>query len=309
MRAFITGATGYIGGTVAARLQEAGWQVAGLTRSEASAEALRSRGIEPVVGSLNDEEIIRSAALEADVVVNAADSDHAFVVATLVEALAGSGKKFIHTSGSSVVADRAAGGADAVVHDEDHPRANPVLEKRARIAIDQYVQEAARTHGIHSVVICPTMIYGRGLGLHEESIQVPALMDLAREKGVGTHIGAGENIWSNVHILDLADLYLKALDQAPAGSFYFAENGEASLKSIAQAISQLLGFGERTSSLPMAEAIRRWGPDAAYFGLASNSRVSSAKARRELGWNPQHHSLIDEILNGHYRAVQAAPEA
>ena len=298
MRAFITGATGYIGGTIAAKLVEKGWSVTGLTRSGKSGEALKARGIEPIVGSLTDEAAITKASKEADLVINAADSDHAFVVSTIVNALEGSGKKFIHTSGSSVVADRAAGGPSSLTYHEEFLPI-PVLEKRARIEIDHYVQASA-AKGIHSIVICPTMIYGRGLGVNEESQQVPFLIELAKEKGVGLHVGAGENIWSNVHVLDLADLYLLAIEKAPAGSFFFAENGEASLKNVVQSLSKILGFGGKTENFPIDQAVLRWGTDGAYFGLGSNSRVSSEKARKFLGWTPRYTSIIDEIESGHY---------
>ena len=49
---FLTGATGYIGGSLAARLVEGGNRVRGLVRSRESAALLAERGIEPVLGSL-----------------------------------------------------------------------------------------------------------------------------------------------------------------------------------------------------------------------------------------------------------------
>ena len=54
MKVFITGASGYIGGSVAAALMAAGHAVSGLARSDASAAALEKRGIAPVRGSLDD---------------------------------------------------------------------------------------------------------------------------------------------------------------------------------------------------------------------------------------------------------------
>jgi len=55
MNIFVLGATGYIGGPVAERLRQLGHRVSGLARTEAKAEALRARGIEPIVGTLDDE--------------------------------------------------------------------------------------------------------------------------------------------------------------------------------------------------------------------------------------------------------------
>jgi uncharacterized protein YbjT (DUF2867 family) len=75
MKIFVTGATGYIGGTLAQRLVQAGHQVHGLLRSPEKAKPARANGIVPVLGTLDDSAILRKAASEADAVVNAASSD------------------------------------------------------------------------------------------------------------------------------------------------------------------------------------------------------------------------------------------
>ncbi|MBC9915075.1 NAD-dependent epimerase/dehydratase family protein [Chitinophaga varians] len=287
---FMTGVTGYIGGSVAARLLHAGYRVNGLARNEKDFPALTAAGIQPIAGSLDDEAVIAREAAAADVVINTASADDPYVVATILEALAGTGKKFIHTSGSSIAGDKARG-AYANIEPFTFIPKNPRLEKAARVAIDRAVLAAEG----HYVVICPTMIYGTGTGIKKDSAQVPMLTEAAREAGHGVHIGTGENRWSNVHIEDLANLYLLALEQAPSGSFYYAENGIHSLKEIAAAISKSLGFGGKTASITIAEAIRRWGMEGAHFGLGSNSIVS-AVAARSLGWLPVHNNLLSTIV-------------
>ena len=62
MRIFITGATGYIGGSLAHRLLAEGHQVTGLVRSQARAEQARARGIAPLLGTLDDGEVLARAA-------------------------------------------------------------------------------------------------------------------------------------------------------------------------------------------------------------------------------------------------------
>src|SRR5438132_13974982 len=103
MKVFITGATGYIGGSVATRLMERGDHVIGLARSDDAAAALKKRGIEPAAGDLNAYTPLAEAAKRADAVINAANSDNPFVVHALLDGLQGSGKTLIQTSGSSVV--------------------------------------------------------------------------------------------------------------------------------------------------------------------------------------------------------------
>jgi nucleoside-diphosphate-sugar epimerase len=246
MHVFIIGATGYIGGSVAAKLVEAGHHVSGLVRSPAKAEALRKLEIEPVAGTLADRAILAAAAQRADAIINAADSDNLYVVEAVLPAIAGTGKTFLHTSGTSVVADRAAGEPSDHIFLEETPF-EPLPERMLRVAIDRIVLAAAHS-GVRSVVLRPGLIYGRGRGLNPHSHQLPRLIGLAKSRGAGVHIGRGLNIWSHVHLDDVVDLYVRALAEAPAGSLFYVENGEASMKAVAEAIGNLLGFGGPTQS-------------------------------------------------------------
>ena len=112
MHVFVTGATGYIGGTIAARLLAAGHQVSGLVRDPAKAGALAARGVTPVAGSLDETSVLAEASRGADAVINAASSDHRAAVEACLDALAGTAKPFLHTSGSSIVADDAEHGIE-----------------------------------------------------------------------------------------------------------------------------------------------------------------------------------------------------
>jgi nucleoside-diphosphate-sugar epimerase len=293
MKVFLTGASGYIGGSVAAALRSAGHDVVGLVRSPQRADQVRRQGIEPVLGTLNDSDLLARAARDADAVINTADSDNRTAVDAIVSALAGSGKPFIHTSGSSIVGDMAAGEPTDKVYEDDTP-VRPLPGRAVRVAVNELVLAAAN-RGVRAVVVCPSMIYGPGRGIHAESIQIPRLIRLARKHGVARHIGRGENIWSNVHIDDLVDLYLLTLRNAPAGAFYYAENGENSMRQACEAISRALGFGGRAESMSVAEAIAEWSEGAADYTFGSNSRVRAVRARSELGWAPTRPSLLDSI--------------
>ena len=298
MKVFITGASGYIGGSVAAALIARGDAVSGLARSEASTRALSERGITPVIGTLDDAAVLASAARAADVTINAANAGHRDAAEAMVKALAGTGKGFIHTSGSSIVGTRARGEFVADVFDEDTPF-TPTPQRAARVAIDTMVRDAARD-GVRAIVIAPSLIYGRGAGANPHSIQVPWLIALAKKAGVAKHIGSGENRWANVHIDDLVRLYLAAADRAPGGSFYFAENGENSMRETCEAISRMLGQGGRTQSMTVEEAAAEWGDGPANDTMGSNSRVRAKRARAELNWQQTERSLIEEIARGCY---------
>ena len=296
MKIFITGASGYIGGSVAAELIARGDSVSGLARSEASAAALEERGITPVIGTLDDTQVLAQAARAADVTFNTANAGHRDAAEAMVKALAGTGKGFIHTSGSSIVGTRARGEFVAAIFDEDTPF-TPTPQRAARVAIDNMVRAAP---GVRAIVIAPSLIYGLGHGANPHSIQVPWLIALARKAGVAKHIGSGENRWANVHIDDLVRLYLAAADKAPGGSFYFAENGENSMREMCEAISRMLGQGGRTQSMTVDEAAAEWGEGPANDTMGSNSRVRARRARAELKWTPRERGLIEEIERGCY---------
>lgn len=289
MKVFVTGATGFIGGAVGTRLAQAGHTVRGLIRDARRIEECRRFGIEPVAGTLEDADVLTREARAADVVVNAASSDDRFAADTLVAALAGSGKTLIHTSGSSIVADQARGEPSEACFDED-ALPTPEPDKRARVALDRSVLDAS---GLRSIVLCNSLIYGDAIGPAARSVQLPRLIDLAKETGKASFIGRGLNRWSTVHIADVADLYLLALERAPTRFFGFVENGESSFADMAGAIAGALGFGP-PQSMDSDAAERRWGRELAMFALGSNSRVR-AKNARALGWQPKHVSADDWI--------------
>lgn len=298
MKLFLTGASGFIGGSVASHLIAAGHVVRGLVRTEERADAVARFGIEPVIGTLDDTGLLAEQARQADGVINAASADHRAAAEAMLDALAGSGKLFLHTSGSSIVGRRDEGRHSEAVFDEGTPF-EPSPARAARVALNRDILAAA-DRNIRAVIIAPSLIYGRGLGVNPESMQVPWLIDVARRAGTARHIGPGENVWSNVHIDDLVELYRLALEKAPAGAFYYAENGENSMREACEAISRMLGYGGATEAMSLDEAAGYWGEGPANDTMASNSRVRARRAREELGWAPSAPGLIEEIERGCY---------
>jgi nucleoside-diphosphate-sugar epimerase len=286
MNIFITGAAGYIGGSVANALLEERHVIRGLVRDPEKVELLAARGVTPVFGNLDDLGLLVCEAQQADAVINTASSDHSTSVEALLQGLHGSGKPFLHTSGSSVIGDDVRGDklSEHVFDEDTHFIVES--EKQERHAIDNLILAAA-TKGVRSIVLCNSMIYGSGTGLHADSVQVPRLVQQASRSGVVRTVGSGVNRWSNVHIHDVAELYRLALEKAPAGAFYFVENGENSYAEIGAAIARRLDLGT-VQSWTVEEATREWGEGHARYSFGSNSRVRGRRARRELSWAPMH---------------------
>jgi len=120
---FLTGATGYIGGTVLTKLLSLPTPPSTITlliRDEKKAQAISSiktngTTLKPIIGSLQDLETLTKAAADADIVVNTADADDLPATKALIEGMKQRKEKtkhrslFIHTSGTGVFVDNAKG--------------------------------------------------------------------------------------------------------------------------------------------------------------------------------------------------------
>ena len=290
MRIFLTGATGYIGSAVAERLRAAGHQLSALARSDASAAKLESAGIEPIRGDFSDPKTLGSAARAADGVISLATTYDPSIdgpaIDAILEALAGSNKPFIYTSGIWSHGDT--GGK---VVDETSP-ANPAELVRWRQNVEQRVLDGAQ-RGIRSVVIRPAIVYGRGAG-------IPAgFVESARKEGAARYVGTGKNRWPLVHVDDLADLYLLALEKAPPGTLLLGVSGPSRpVSEIAAAASRGAGAGGKTIATPLDEARKQMGPYA--DALALDQQASGRKAQDLLGWKPRGADVMEELERGSY---------
>lgn len=289
MRVFLTGATGYIGGAVADRLRSAGHQLTGLARSDGAAARLAAAGITPARGDFSDPASVSSAARAADGVISMATTYDPSIdgpaVDAILDALAGSDKSFVYTSGIWSHGD-----TGGVVVDESTPP-HPAALVQWRQAVEDRVREAAR-RGIRTVVIRPAIVYGRGGGIPAGFVQS------AREEGAARYVGTGENRWPLVHVDDLADLYLLALERAPAGSLLLGVSGPSHpVREIAVAASRAAGAGGRTAAWPLEEARQKLG---AYADALVLDQQASGRRAQELGWRPHRPDVLEDIERGSY---------
>ncbi len=284
MRVFVTGATGWVGSAVVKELIGAGHRVTGLARSDDKAAALAASGAEVLRGTLDDLDLLRSAASAADGVIHTA-FNHDFTkfaenaqqdlraIETLGSALEGSSHQLLVTSGFARLAPgRIATEADVPSSDPSYPRKS---EAAARALAERGVRAA-------TIRLAPSV---HGAGDHGF---IPILIGIAREKGVSAYIGEGLNRWPGVHRLDAARLYRLALEQGATEPVYHAAADEGvPFKEIAAVIGRRLG-------LPVEERSREhfgWFADFA----GADMPASSARTRSLLGWAPTGADLLTDI--------------
>lgn len=289
MQVFLTGATGYIGTSVADRLRAAGHELTGLARSDTAAERLTAAGIRPVRGDFSDPKRVGAAARSADGVISLATAYDPAVdgpaIDAILEALSGSDKPFVYTSGIG-----SHGNTGDVVVDETTPP-KPAALVAWRQAVEDRVLEGAKRR-IRTVVIRPAMVYGRGGGI------LAGFVDSARKEGSARYVGTGQNRWPFVHVDDLADLYLLALERAPAGTLLGVSGPSHSVRDVAAAASRGAGAGGRTTTWPLEEAREKLGPYA--DALVLDQQASGRRAQEMLGWQPRRPDVLQEIERGSY---------
>jgi nucleoside-diphosphate-sugar epimerase len=303
MRVFVTGASGHIGLPVVRDLLAAGHKVVGLARSEASAKKISSAGAEVLRTHLDDLDGLREAARDADGVIHLAfKHDIAFrgdfagaiaadlrTVEAIGEALAGSGKPFVNTTGTMLLAHSVRGRA-GTEDDAGQEGGNP------RVASESMSLAFAR-RGVRTSIMRLAPTVHSSLDHHGF---IPMIVAAARKNGFSAYVGEGSARWPAVHTLDAARLYRLALESAPAGSRVHAAAEEGvPFRAIAEAIGR--GLNVPTKSVAPESMGESLG---GFIGMIAqlDNLTSSARTRELLGWKPTHAGLLADITEGHYFA-------
>jgi nucleoside-diphosphate-sugar epimerase len=268
MKVFLTGGTGYIGSHVLRQLVARGDDVRALARSDESAARIEGLGATAVRGELFDADALRAAAAEADAAIHvattnderAADADRA--AAEAIQSGLGD-RPYVHTGGVWVY------GNTHGETDEDGQLHPPSLT-----AWRPEVEAEVLGRG-NAVLIMPGVIYGEGKGL------------LPMTFGDGRYVGNGTYKVALVHAEDAARLFVAALG-AQAGSRFIGVSECIPAIEIAGALAPGAAQPET-----LEEAEQRLGPLAEAMTL--DQELSSARAREQLGWTPQHTDAVAEL--------------
>ncbi|KAL1744558.1 hypothetical protein HDZ31DRAFT_64001 [Schizophyllum fasciatum] len=311
----INGVTGYIGGTVLARLLEhpraSSFRITALLRDATKAEKLKGFGVETIVGSLDDVDTIEKAASEADIVIATADCDHEPSCNALLRGLKkrfeATGKRpaFINTSGTSAIAVDTQGLTPSeVIYDDANAEqmASLPLTNLHRV-VDTTIIAADVAGYTYSYILMPATIWGwadhalvrAGISNHR-SIQIPNVIAGSLLRSRAGVWGKGASIWHSIEIGELGDLYMLLLDavlrdpaSVPHGreGYYFGAADEHTWYEASLAIGEaMVALGKSDNPEPTsftAEEIAKWYEG---YDLSSNARCRATHSLA-LGFRPK----------------------
>lgn len=303
MHVFVTGGSGLTGPAIVAELIAAGHRVTGLARSTDAAARLTALGATPHPGSLDDLDRLRTGAELAEGVVHMAfggdfaDPDDLVrrdrgAIEALGQALVGSGKPFVSTSGTLVMA------AGRVGAETDAPDPDGIAG--FRIPGEQACLGFAAQGVRASVIRLAPTVHGPG-----DYGFVPMLIAAARKTGVSAYVDEGANRWPAVHRLDAAILFRLALEQAPAGSvLHGVGEGGVVFRDLAEKIGDRLGLP--TKSITPDEAVAHFENPFMARVFGTDNPVTNTHTQSLLGWTPTHATLLEDLDTGDYFTASAS---
>jgi nucleoside-diphosphate-sugar epimerase len=302
MRVFVAGASGVIGRSLVGTLVRAGHEVTGTTRRPERAEGIRALGAEPVICDALDAAGLRRAVVAAApeaVIHELTDLPSRLEPRKFKEQLQSTNRLRREGTRNLVAAAREAGArrllAQSIafayeptggpVKDEDAPLAigapGPMGEAIGAIAeLERQVLEAG------GIVLRYGYFYGPGTQLAADGFYA----ELIRKRRFPV-IGSGEGMWSFIHVQDAAAATVAALERGWPGIYNIVDDDPAPAREWVPAYASALG-AKRPLRIPVWVG-RLGGGKAAVGGMTTQRAASNAKAKRELGWTPEHSSWRD----------------
>ncbi|CAF4626311.1 unnamed protein product [Rotaria sp. Silwood1] len=332
---FLTGATGYIGGSILTALlrhpNASNFNITALIRGENErVKKLSSLNVTPLIGSNDSFEIIDKAASKSHVVIHTSySSDNLPSTKAIISGLnkrtkeTGKPTIYIHTSGTGVLSEDVRGkpGSDIVYSDLNPNQINGLPDEQLYRDIDLFIINSADANPLlKTVIILPPLVYGIGTGLfNRTSLQLPVLVRAALKRHKAEMIGPGQAIWNSVHIADLSDAYIIIFDQLLAAygpdvkpdiqpnpylttgreGYYFVENGTYTWRQLSEKIGEVL-YKKGIAKSPDVTSFPDNEVESSLRGTSSwflmgSQANSKAERIRKLGWKPYRPSLFDSV--------------
>ncbi len=284
MKILLTGGTGFIGSAVLDHLVDSGHQVTAVVRSHKSSLAVEDAGATGIIGDLFDAPWLASELRGHDGAIHTAagsdENDPALndaVLDAVIDVFSGTAKPFIHTGGIWMY------GNNPSITESSEP-SGPALTSW-RPAGEQRLLES----DVKASIVQPGIVYGHGRGL-------PAMLAAAVQGGTVQLFGSGEQHWTSVHVEDLADLYVRALEKAPGGRAYIGATGQnPTVRELGEALT-----GQVAPESAEATVERLGGVGEA---LLLDQQATGDRAKSELGWQPTRPSLVEQLKAGYADAA------
>ncbi|KAF9969056.1 hypothetical protein BGZ73_008776 [Actinomortierella ambigua] len=315
LNVFITGQTGYIGGTAVDHLlknpvAQEKFVYRSLVRSEPNAKDIQALGITPVLGSLDDSNLLTEESAKADIVLHFAHADHVPAIHAIVKGLKQQGQRnlarpiLIHTSGTGILRDGANGNfeSDEIYSDDNPAKILALPDSALHRDVELVILDPEVHKYVDTYIVTPPTIWGTGTGpANRHSIQIPSQVKDAIQQRKVYRIGKGLNRWSKVHVADLADFYVllttKSIEQPnnlPKGreGYYFVENGEFAYGDVSNIIADELyrqGIAQDANvyDTPGNKEDGYFTPGT-FDSIGGNSRSRAVLGAKYLGWKAKH---------------------
>lgn len=305
MKITVFGAGGFLGSAITRHLVDKGHAVSVFVRSDSAAARARAASAEVIRGDLANTASAVAAVDGAQAVVFAAQlllEPERTTVRALLDSLAGTGAVFIFTSGTGVLSQR----TDGDWSEDTFAEADQFTPSKyigARVDTENEVLGFA-DRGVRTAIVRPGMIWGHG--------GCPMIREFYRgatKRGFVGYLGAGLNLYSNVHVDDVASLYGLIVDNDQANGIYHAVSGETNYRTLAQAVADDIGIS--CQSIDFSQAIDIWGKTTAIIYFSVCSRARAQRSRTELGWRPDPTRLdiLTDIGHREYRTALAGVES
>lgn len=311
----VTGATGFVGSAIVRALLARGERVRVLARPNSNRHNVASLQVEVVEGRLEDEASLRKAIHGCSHLIHTAADyriwvpDPAAMMAANVEgtralmraALAEKVQRIVYTSSVATL-----GHVEGGIADEDTPsvigdKVGPY--KQSKFLAEEVVRRMAAEDGLPVVIVNPSTPVGPG------DVKPTPTGRMIVEAACGrmpAYVDTGLNI---VHVEDVAQGHLLAMEKGRIGERYILGGDNLSLADILAEIARITGGKPplmklpRAPLYPLAMAAELWArfsgkePFVTVDGLKMSRWhmfFSSAKAERDLGY--RHRSAQEALL-------------
>jgi dihydroflavonol-4-reductase len=304
VRVCVTGATGYVGAHVAARLAQRGEEVRVTVRDRRRLTALAGCDVEVFDADVLDRRSMRHALEGCDVLFHAAGMVasrprrqvwrvNAVGPRVAVETAAQCGVPRVVVT-SSVASIGPASGDRAATERNPYPESGTgLLYTDSKYEGERVALAHAERLGVDVVSVCPSYVLGPAFNRMlpgETSTRIVANYLRGRLPAI---VDAYTNV---VDVEDVADGHLRAADRGRAGERYIIGGENLRWSEVIEKVARISGKRHPLLVLPpeiagVADALKRAGvPFGILEGIrlmAPDWRYSSAKARRELGYAPR----------------------